>query len=119
VAVEVDGDDDGAHIGARRGRSKGGGEDLEKDIRMGCVPLCVFERESASRNPQPPVRSMRSTSLVVTVLLEPVSAASPNPSSSRDSVRSGGRGALRTLSPAPQIRPFPWQREPVISWSNF
>jgi hypothetical protein len=70
--------------------------DVGSDIRMGCVPLWVFERKSKSG--AQPLRTMRSTSLAVTIELTP--QVSP----------AGGLDA-----PA---RPA-WETQPIISWSNF
>lgn len=66
-----------------------------KEVKMGCAPLWVFERKS--KNPGDHMRSMRSTSLAVTIELTP-----------------NGAG----MEPAGRVA-APWQRDPVISWSNF
>lgn len=86
-AVEVDGESEGGvSVGGRAATPN-------KEVRMGCVPLWVFERKS--KVPGEHMRSMRSTSLAVTVELTPAEAGMDLP----------GRA--------------PWQREPIISWSNF
>jgi hypothetical protein len=66
-----------------------------KEVKMGCAPLWVFERKS--KNPGDHMRSMRSTSLAVTIEMTPSGAG----------IEPAGRVAA------------PWQRNPVISWSNF
>ncbi|KAF9506715.1 hypothetical protein BS47DRAFT_1385454 [Hydnum rufescens UP504] len=70
--------------------------DPGREIRMGCVPLWVFER--GSKRGAQPLRKMRSTSLAITVELTPQAPSA------------GGLDAPN--------RPA-WEREPVISWSNF
>ncbi|KAF8324924.1 uncharacterized protein EI90DRAFT_3074476 [Cantharellus anzutake] len=65
------------------------------DIRMGCVPLWVFERMPKGKEGASPMRTMRSTSLAITVEVSP-----PSP------------GTL--AGPA-----APWDRTNTISWSNF
>lgn len=87
-AVEVD-------VGSGNGSSLAPPQEVPtKEVKMGCVPLWVFERKS--KNPGDHMRSMRSTSLAVTVELTPAGAGTE-----------------------PAGREAPWQREPIISWSNF
>jgi hypothetical protein len=87
-AVEVDCEVESGHnFAPPRGSQR-------KEVKMGCVPLWVFERKSKS--PGDHIRTMRSTSLTVTVELTPA-----------------GRGTEAAG------RLAPWQREPIISWSNF
>ena len=97
----------------------------EAQVKMGCVPLWVFDRPSRFASSPPPTRSMRSTSLAVTIELTPTSLDPPHspaissyPASIRESVISvNATGSA--IPPTNQLRAFPWQREPVISWSNF
>ncbi|KAF8314973.1 hypothetical protein DL93DRAFT_2079612 [Clavulina sp. PMI_390] len=91
VAVEA------ADDHTRPGSAGKGGSATAGEIKMGCVPLWVFERKS--KVPGEHMRSMRSTSLAVTVEL---TASDPAPGP-------GGRGDGAA----------PWMREPLYSWSNF
>lgn len=87
VAVEQDGDTAGDADRVASG---------SKEVKMGCVPLWVFERKSKA--PGGHTRTMRTISLAVTIELTPTDP---------------GMG----LDGAPRA---PWQREqPTVSWSNF
>lgn len=87
VEVEVDGEIESGHTLAPPWGPQ------RKEVKMGCIPLWVFERKS--KTPGDHMRSMRSTSLAVTIELAPAGGT-----------EAAGRAA-------------PWEREPIISWSNF
>jgi len=82
--------------------------DEEAEIRMGCIPLWVFEFTGGDEVGEVGVRSMRSTSLAVTV--EMLAAPTTVPGGPKRG------GANDDMLEAPGK---PWERANVISWSNF